>query len=140
MSALSPLPALSSRSFEIVDQLETGVAVLDREDVLTYANPAFCELFAVSPSRSRSLPLAALSHGERQAFLFAAHMCRSTVTDSVVLVDSPETMMDPTHLPRFVRGLADIATSNQFIIATSHHSLVRELASDSVHIDLKGIS
>src|SRR5580765_7759112 len=65
MSALSPLPAASARIFEIADQLETGVAVLDRDDMLTYANPAFCELFAVSPSRSRSLPLAALGEGAR---------------------------------------------------------------------------
>ena len=65
MSALSPLPTLTGRAFEIADQLETGVAVLDRDDVLTYANPAFCELFAVSPSRSRSLPFAALGEGAR---------------------------------------------------------------------------
>lgn len=65
MSALSPLPAALPRAFEVTDQLETGVALLDREDALVYANPAFCELFAVSPSRSRSLPLAALGEGAR---------------------------------------------------------------------------
>ena len=65
MSALSPLAPASARIFEIADQLETGVALLDREDLLTYANPAFCELFAVSPTRSRSLPLAALGEGAR---------------------------------------------------------------------------
>lgn len=82
------------------------------------------------------LPLSALSHGERMAFLFAAHMCRSTVTDSLVLVDSPETMMDPATLVQFLKGLSDIALANQFIVATSHRAVVREFTHDSVHIDL----
>ena len=53
------------RPFEVAEQLETGVALLDRDEMLVYTNPAFCELFAVSPSRSRSLPLAALGEGAR---------------------------------------------------------------------------
>ncbi|MFO0615874.1 MAG: hypothetical protein U0414_24985 [Polyangiaceae bacterium] len=82
------------------------------------------------------IALSGLSHGEKQAFLFAAHMCRSTVTDSLVLVDSPETMMDPSTLVQFVKGLTEIALANQFIIATAHRALVREFTNDSVHIDL----
>lgn len=88
---------------------------------------------------AQDLPLSALSHGEKQAFLFAAHLCRSTVTDSVILVDSPETMMDPANLVQFVKGLADVALANQFIFATSHRALVREFSNESVHIDL-GVS
>ncbi len=45
----------------VLGQLETGVALLDHGGMLIYANPAFCELFGVSPSsRSRGIPLQAL--------------------------------------------------------------------------------
>ena len=65
MSVLSPLPLAPTRTIEVADQLETGVAVLDGDNVLVYTNPAFCELFAVSPPRSRSLPLLALGEAAR---------------------------------------------------------------------------
>ncbi|MFT3790367.1 MAG: ATP-binding protein [Rudaea sp.] len=65
MKALSLLPSTNGRPLEIAEQLETGVALLDRDEILVYANPAFCELLAVSPSRSRSLPFAALGEGAR---------------------------------------------------------------------------
>jgi two-component system nitrogen regulation sensor histidine kinase GlnL len=64
--SLLPHPQFApARAFEVADQLETGVALLDTEDALVYANPAFWELFAVSPSRSRSLPLVVLGEGAR---------------------------------------------------------------------------
>jgi two-component system nitrogen regulation sensor histidine kinase GlnL len=65
MSALPSPPLAPARSIEVADHLETGVALLGGDDVLVYANPAFCELFAVSPPRARSLPLAALGEGAR---------------------------------------------------------------------------
>lgn len=64
MNALSPLPS-PDRAADIADQLETGVAWVDGSDALIYTNAAFCELFALSPSRSRRLPLAALGEGAR---------------------------------------------------------------------------
>jgi two-component system nitrogen regulation sensor histidine kinase GlnL len=65
MNSAAPVQPAAIRASEVADQLETGVALLDADHALVYANPAFCELFAVSPSRSRSLPLAALGDGER---------------------------------------------------------------------------
>lgn len=41
----------------VLEQLETGIALLDAKGAIAYANPAFCELFGVSPSRSRGLSL-----------------------------------------------------------------------------------
>ena len=54
-----------SASEALLDRLETGVAWLDATDGIRYANPAFFELFAVSPSRSRGLTLQALGEAER---------------------------------------------------------------------------
>ncbi|MEP6939539.1 MAG: ATP-binding protein [Rudaea sp.] len=50
-------------------QLGTGIAVLDPMGMLIYANPAFCELFAVSSSPSRGLALRSL--GEAATILAA---------------------------------------------------------------------
>ena len=44
----------------VLAQLGTGVAVLDASGMLIHANPAFCELFAVSSSPSRGLALRSL--------------------------------------------------------------------------------
>ena len=56
-----PSPSNAALGIEaLFGQLETGVALLDRQGVLVYANPAFCELFGISPSRSRDLRLLAL--------------------------------------------------------------------------------
>lgn len=60
MNAATRQQSAPIRATEVADQLETGVALLGADDALVYANPAFCELFAVSPSRLRSLPLGAL--------------------------------------------------------------------------------
>ncbi|GAH75496.1 unnamed protein product, partial [marine sediment metagenome] len=60
MNAATRQQSAPIRATEVADQLETGVALLGTDDTLVYANPAFCELFAVSPSRLRSLPLGAL--------------------------------------------------------------------------------
>lgn len=49
----------------LLGQLETAVALLDDRGVLTYANAAFCELFAVNPSRSRGVALHALGDAAR---------------------------------------------------------------------------
>ncbi len=49
----------------VLDHLETGVALLDTADAIVYANPAFCEVFALSPSRSRGLTLHMLGDAER---------------------------------------------------------------------------
>lgn len=65
MSVSPPLQFAPARAIEVADQLETGVALLDADDALVYMNPAFCELFAISPPRSRSLPLVALGDGVR---------------------------------------------------------------------------
>ena len=54
-----------TQSESVLDQLETGVALLDAGGAIVYANPAFCELFAVSPSRSRGLTLHALGAAEQ---------------------------------------------------------------------------
>jgi len=56
------------------DRLETGVALLDGADAITYANSAFCELFGVSPSRSRGLTLQALGEAARVLAPLAARV------------------------------------------------------------------
>lgn len=63
--AVPSLPGPALKVEDLLSQLETGVAVLDRSGVLVYANPAFCELFAVSPSRSHGLPVQALGEPAR---------------------------------------------------------------------------
>ncbi len=61
--SLRPKPAVK---FDLLfGQMKTGIALLDAESHLIYTNPAFCEQFAVSPSRSRGLPLAALGEPAR---------------------------------------------------------------------------
>ncbi|TLY52435.1 MAG: PAS domain-containing protein, partial [Gammaproteobacteria bacterium] len=64
----------------VLDQLETGVALLDAGGALVYANPAFCELFAVSPSRSRGLTLHALGEAERVFAPLAARVRAQAMT------------------------------------------------------------
>ncbi|HEY8011696.1 MAG TPA: nitrogen regulation protein NR(II) [Rudaea sp.] len=65
LMAVPALPGPALKVEDLLGQLETGVAVLDRSGVLVYANPAFCELFAVSPSRSHGLPVQALGEPAR---------------------------------------------------------------------------
>lgn len=66
---LRPTAALELAAESLLEQLRTGVAVLDAGASLTYANPAFCELFAVSASPSRGLALRSLGPA---AAIFAA--------------------------------------------------------------------
>lgn len=53
----------------VLEQLRIGVALLDGGGMLSYANPAFCEFFAVSSSPSRGLALRSL--GPAAAAIFA---------------------------------------------------------------------
>ncbi len=79
---LMSVPALANPQFKLealLGQLETGVAVLDRSGVLVYANTAFCEMFAVSPSRSHGLPLFALGEPAR-VFVPLAERVRTGAT------------------------------------------------------------
>src|SRR5579863_1216049 len=79
---LMSVPALANPQFKLealLGQLETAVALLDRSGVLVYANPAFCEMFAVSPSRSHGLPLFALGEPAR-VFVPLAERVRAGAT------------------------------------------------------------
>ncbi len=95
----------------------------------------------IQPSFRRGkseFPIAELSNSEREAFLLAATMCRSTLSNSVVLLDEPELRCAPSQLVQRVRSLLAFDSSNQWIIATSHRALANELGQDAVVIDLGG--
>jgi two-component system nitrogen regulation sensor histidine kinase GlnL len=73
--SLAPAPIQAVSPTEaLLDRLETGVALLDAANAIIYANPAFCELFAASPSRSRGLTLHALGDGEQVLAPLAARV------------------------------------------------------------------
>ena len=69
----SPVPQ-SIDAEAALGQLGTGVAVLDSAGMLIYANPAFCELFAVSSSPSRGLALRSLGEGSTILSALAARV------------------------------------------------------------------
>ncbi|MBS0589559.1 MAG: PAS domain-containing protein, partial [Proteobacteria bacterium] len=81
MPDLLPLPVSRLPAVGIVDHLTTGIALLDGDNALTYANPAFCELFSIGPPRTHSLPLAALGESLR---VFAPLIGRARADASIV--------------------------------------------------------
>ena len=68
--------------------------------------------------------LAALSDGERQAFLFAATFLRSGINGSLVLVDTPELHLGGPDARAFLAALTRLGADNQIIVATSSTEIV----------------
>ena len=97
------------------------------------------DLRALLAARGFAPPYILVGHSFGGTYMELFAKAHPEEVTALVLVDSPETMMDPANLVQFLKGLSDIALANQFIVATSHRAVVREFTHDSVHIDL-GVS
>lgn len=105
--------------FTVQEFLETGLYAQKKTKMMPNVVEVISEtLDRLRISHLRSIPLNQLSGGEKQLVLIASALAQKT---KVILLDEPETYLDPVHILRLRQLIMDLHAENICVITVTHN-------------------